>query len=52
MIAIERNKKMNSETKTPEQIIKWCDLMLSLHPNAEDKNFFIAIKGHMEDTTK
>ena len=30
--------------KTPEEIIKWCDTMLSLHPNAEDVNYFSAIK--------
>jgi len=29
--------------KSPEAIIKWCEMMLKLHPNIEDANYFRAI---------
>ena len=35
--------------KTPEEIIMWCDMMLSLHPNTEDVNYFNAIKYYMRE---
>lgn len=34
--------------KTPEQIIKWCDMMLTRRPNVEDQNFFNSIKYYMQ----
>ena len=35
--------------KTPEEIINWCDVMLSHHPNMEDVNYFNAIKYYMRE---
>lgn len=35
--------------KTPEEIIKWCNTMLYLHPNTEDVNYFNAIKDYMRE---
>ena len=34
--------------KTPEQIIEWCDMMLTRRPNVEDQNFFNSIKYYMQ----
>ena len=35
--------------KTPEEIIRWCDMMLNRHPNVEDTNFFNSIKNYMKE---
>ena len=35
-------------TKTPEEVIKWCNMMLNLQPNVEDANFFKSIKWYMQ----
>lgn len=35
--------------KTPEEIIRWCDMMLEYYPNTEDINFFNSIKGYMKE---
>lgn len=35
--------------KTPEQITRWCDMMLKRHPNIEDTNFFNSIKDYMKE---
>lgn len=35
--------------KTPEEITRWCDMMLKLHPNIEDTNFFNSIKDYMKE---
>ena len=35
--------------KTPEEITRWCDMMLKHHPNIEDTNFFNSIKNYMKD---
>ena len=38
----------DTATKTPEEVIKWCNMMLNLHPNVEDANFFKSIKWYMQ----
>ena len=35
--------------KTPEEVIKWCDMMLERKPNVEDRNYFNAIKRYMNE---
>lgn len=35
--------------KTPEEITRWCDMMLNRHPNIEDTNFFNSIKDYMKE---
>jgi len=29
--------------KSPEDIIRWCEMILKLHPNVEDANYFRSI---------
>ena len=37
--------------KSKQEIIEWCDMMLSFRPNVEDTNFFNAIKEHLKNDT-
>lgn len=37
--------------KSKQEIIRWVDMMLSFHPNAEDSNFFNDIKEHLKNDT-
>lgn len=34
--------------KTPQEIIKWCDMMIKRHPNVMDLNYFNSIKAMAE----
>lgn len=38
--------------KTPQEIIKWCDMMIKRHPNVVDLNYFNSIKKNMEKLEK
>lgn len=35
--------------KTPQEIIKWCDMMIGMRPNVGDLNYFNSIKAMAEN---
>lgn len=35
--------------KTPQEIIKWCDIMIKMRPNVIDLNYFNSIKARMKE---